>query len=264
MQRLTTMTRVLPAQLLSPSLSLLAAAAVDARTGVTVGQVEGVVVDDSSRIVCFVVRLSRELFATGDRILVPIAAVEVSDADATGMLPARLRMLWTREQVLAQPHFDCEAELPHDRWSGNVPTASSWMPARPNRVPPGSGGNGRLAFANAAQAGALGAGAGALIGLAVGGPAVALGLGTMFMLGAGVAGAIVGASRESAVEAGELGTCEPSTTAGTWQVHRLEDALRSGMGFRTGAVRATSIAMTADRAPAHQKNIPGASSGPFA
>lgn len=264
MQRLTTMTRVLPEELLSPSLSLLAAAAVDARTGATIGQVEGVVVDDSSRVVCFVVRLSNEMFATGDRILVPIAAVEVSDTDATGMLPAKVRMLWTRDQILAQPHFDCEAELPHDRWSGNVPTPSRWMPAIPNRIPPGSGGNGRLALTNAAQAGAVGAGTGALIGLAVGGPAVALGLGTFFMLGAGVAGAIFGASRDSAVEAGELAIYEPSTTAGTWQVHRLEDALRSGMGFRTGAVRATPIAMNAAPAPARSEKMPGASSGPFA
>ena len=260
MQRLTTMTRVLPAELLSPSLSLLAAEAVHARTGVTIGQVEGVVVNESSRVVCFVVQLSGAEFADGERILVPMTAVEVSDTDATGMLPAKLRILWTRDQILAQPHFDCEAELPHDRWSGNVPAPSSWMPARPNRIPPGSGSNGRQAVAKAAQAGAVGAGAGALIGLAVGGPAVALGFGTFFLLGAGVAGAIFGASQDSAVEAGELGALEPSTTAGTWQVHRLEDALRSGMGARTGAVRTTSIVATS--APARLE--PEALSGPFA
>jgi hypothetical protein len=161
-----------------------------------VGRSEGVLLDEKGRVVAFVVRLSPRLAAGSPRTLVSATAVTVTDDSV-------LHLSWTADQLLAQPRLDEDLQ-PHNRVDGALPVESQWMPARPNVVPPGDGGNGKEAVKQGLEGGAAGAVLGALAGLALAGPIGALALGGFFAAGGGLAGVLAGASQETAVEAGEM------------------------------------------------------------
>lgn len=194
-----TFTAVLPTQpLLPPDLALLLAPVCADEPSAPddyVGRTDGALLDDEGHVVAFIIRLSRRLDARGARTLAPVSAMS-----AKGPL---LKVAWTQDQLLAQPRLDADLQ-PHDRVDGGPPVESRWMPARPNVVPPGSGGNAAEAAKEGIEAGLIGAAIGAIAGLAVGGPIAAASLAVFFAAGGSLAGILSGASRETATEASEM------------------------------------------------------------
>lgn len=164
--------------------------------GEYVGKTEGVVLNEGGAIVAFLVRLTARLASKGRaRTLIPTTAVEIQGPT--------LHVVWTEDQLLAQPRLDDNFQA-HNRVDGGAPVESQWMPARANVVPPGSGGNAELAAQEGVAGGAIGAVVGAAAGMLAGGPVAAAALGLFFAAGGGLAGVISGASQETAAEASEL------------------------------------------------------------
>jgi hypothetical protein len=196
-----TYTAVLPIDVwMPPKLAVLVApvcAAEPSAPDAYVGDAEGVLLDGNGRVVAFLLRLATRLEDHRARVLVPATALRLTEGPI-------LRVAWTEDQIRAEPRLDADLQ-PHNRVDGGPPVESHWMmPARPGVVPPGPFLNKRAAAAEGLEGGLLGAGIGALVGLAVGGPAAAVPAMIFFAGGAGLAGLLCGASEESAAEAGEM------------------------------------------------------------
>jgi hypothetical protein len=237
MRTFTVVTRTTPQPLPTP-LSLLDArvrAEEPSAPGEYVGHTEGVMLDESSNVVAFVVRLSVPL--AGHRppwTLIPTNAVGVLD-DGT------LQTSWTEDQLLAQPRLDAHFQ-PHERVDGGLPVESQFLPARPNPVPPGSGVNAPEALREGAAGGAIGAAVGAVAGLVAAGPLGAAALGVFFAAGGSLAGLLSGGSHDSAVQAAELEVdTQPRVASGPMdaRLRALEEELR-----RPGAVSAAGLRAT--------------------
>lgn len=271
MHQLTTITRTnngpMPEALMLLSAPLIG----DAASPETepLGQVEGAIIDEAGHVAFFVVRAANHKHLTGKRVLVPLAAVTIEEALGTTLNSGKPRKLimrtaWTRDQLIAQPDFSEDHQLPKNRTDGSPPVDGRWAPAVPNIIPPGSGVNSAKAARFAFSWGALGAVggiiAGVIIGYLAGSTFAAVATGVFFGLAAGIAGAIAGATRDSAVDAGEIHAMNPATsgpglavtenagTAGLPFVRRFEEALQDQSMFQLGVVKATMILPTMQKA----------------
>lgn len=262
MHQLTTITRTAGGTL-PESLALLTAPIIGDETSPEtepLGAVEGVLVDEAGHVAFFVVRAAQHLHFTEKRVLMPLAAVTIEEGSQRARSKLILRTSWTRDQLMAQPDFLEDHQLPRNRTDGAPPVTGRWAPAVPNVIPPGKGVN----RAKAVRIGTLWAGIGAVAGIAMG---AVLGYiaGSMFAmvttaiffgLAAGIAGAIAGATRDSAVDAGELHAMSPSSsgpaatvmtnagTEGLRYVRSLETALGERSFFDMGVLRATRVLPT--------------------
>lgn len=262
MHQLTTITRTAGGTL-PESLALLAAPIIGDETSPEtepLGAVEGVLVDEAGHVAFFVVRAAQHLHFTEKRVLMPLAAVTIEEGSQRARSKLILRTSWTRDQLMAQPDFLEDHQLPRNRTDGAPPVTGRWAPAVPNVIPPGKGVN----RAKAVRIGTLWAGIGAVAGIAMGavlgyiaGSVFAMVTTAIFFgLAAGIAGAIAGATRDSAVDAGELHVMNPSSsgpaatvmtnagTEGLRYVRSLETALGERSFFDMGVLRATRVLPT--------------------
>ncbi|HEY3234564.1 MAG TPA: hypothetical protein VGJ84_07595 [Polyangiaceae bacterium] len=162
--------------------------------GEYVGLSEGALLDEDGRAVAFLVRLSERLVGKGpQRTLIPRTAVSIDDAST-------LHVRWTEDQLLAQPRIDEQFGL-HRVDEGQV-RDRGWI--RPNVVPPGKGPDASWMVTDTLAGAAIGAGIGAVAGLAIAGPIGLASLGVFFAAGGGLAGLLAGASYDNAAEASEL------------------------------------------------------------
>lgn len=262
MHQLTTITRTAGGTL-PESLALLAAPIIGDETSPEtepLGAVEGVLVDEAGHVAFFVVRAAQHLHFTEKRVLMPLAAVTIEEGSQRARSKLILRTSWTRDQLMAQPDFLEDHQLPKNRTDGAPPVTGRWAPAVPNVIPPGKGVN----RAKAVRIGTMWAGIGAVAGIAMGavlgyiaGSVFAMVTTAIFFgLAAGIAGAIAGATRDSAVDAGELHAMNPSSsgpaatvmtnagTEGLRYVRSLETALGERSFFDMGVLRATRVLPT--------------------
>lgn len=262
MHQLTTITRTAGGTL-PESLALLAAPIIGDETSPEtepLGAVEGALVDEAGHVAFFVVRAAQHLHFTEKRVLMPLAAVTIEEGSQRARSKLILRTSWTRDQLMAQPDFLEDHQLPKNRTDGAPPVTGRWAPAVPNVIPPGKGVN----RAKAVRIGTLWAGIGAVAGIAMGavlgyiaGSVFAMVTTAIFFgLAAGIAGAIAGATRDSAVDAGELHAMNPSSsgpaatvmtnagTEGLRYVRSLETALGERSFFDMGVLRATRVLPT--------------------
>lgn len=268
MHQLITITRTLGGQL-PDNLALLTAPLIGDETSPEtepLGVTEGVIIDETGQIAFFVVRAAAHLHLTAKRVWMPLAAVSIEERPELKQKLV-LRTEWTRDQLMAQPDFPEDYQLPRSHVDGGLPREGRWAPAVPSVIPPGKGMNRAKAFRTGVLWGALGmliGAMGALIGIALG-----LGSGYLaadlvtivttalfFGVGAGLAGAIAGATRESAVDAGALHAMNPTTsgpsatvmknagTAGLPYIRVLESALQEQAFFNMGVLKATRILPT--------------------
>jgi hypothetical protein len=212
---------------LPQQLALLEAPVVLAENDVErVGTIRGVVIDDRRRVVFFVVEPSLDGAMSTGKILVPLDALEFGGSISTegepglGWTGPIVRLLWSRDQLRAQPHMPDDAHLPPD---------PSGTP-----VPPDTGANRPEAIKNAFRGTGIGAALGLAIGLAAGGPVTAAALGIFFALGGGVAGAIGGAGRSSAADAAHHMPPIVDSPAGLWHVRELQRTLRDRSLYESG------------------------------
>lgn len=265
MHQLTTITRTSTGQL-PESLALLSAPLIgDATSPETkpLGQVEGAIVDEGGHIAFLVVRAAEHMNLTAKRVLVPLAALTIEESERSAVSSLVLRTSWTRDQLLAQPDFAEDHQLPTNRTDGSPPVEGRWAPAVPNIIPPGSGVNRSKAMIVGLKwglpAALVGLVIGALVGYVAGSVYAAIMTGIFFGLASGIAGAIAGATRDSAVDAGEihamspvesgsaLGAMDNAGTAGLPYVRTLETALAEKSLFTMGILKATLILPTTQR-----------------
>ncbi|HZF54620.1 MAG TPA: hypothetical protein VE093_38495 [Polyangiaceae bacterium] len=265
MHQLTTITRTTSDQL-PESLALLAAPLIgehDSPETEPLGRVEGAIVDEAGHVAFFVVRVAQHMRLTGKRILCPLAAVRLEETASRVPNKILLRTSWTLNQLLAQPDFVEDHELPRNRTDGSPPVEGRWMPAVPNAIPPGSGVNRSKALLLGMKwgipAGIIGGLMGALIGYVAGSAFAMLTTAVFFGLASAIAGLIAGATRDSAVDAGEIHAMNPATagpgavaldnagTAGMPYVMQLENALNDRSLFNTGVLKATPIQPTTQK-----------------
>lgn len=262
MHQLTTITRTTSDQL-PESLALLAAPIIgefDSPETEPLGRVEGAIVDEAGHVAFFVVRVAQHMKLTQKRVLFPLAAVRVEETLSRVPNKLLLRTSWTQDQILAQPDFIEDHLLPRNRTDGGPPVEGRWMPAVPNVIPPGSGVNRSKALLLGLKwgipAGVVGAIMGAIIGYVAGSTFAMVTTAVFFGLASAIAGVIAGATRDSAVDAGEIHAMNPATagptatgldnagTAGMPYVMQLARALHDRSMFDAGILKATLIQPT--------------------
>lgn len=271
MHQLTTITRT-TSDRLPESLALLAAPLIgehDSPETEPLGRVEGAIVDEAGHVAFLVVRLAQHMRLTSKRVLCPLAAVRIEETSSQVPNKLLLRTAWTRDQLFAQPEFIEDHQLPRNRTDGSPPVEGRWMPAVPNVIPPGSGVNRSKALLLGMKwgipAGLVGMVMGALIGYVAGSTFAMLTTAVFFGLASAIAGVIAGATRDSAVDAGEIHAMNPATagpgavaldnagTAGHGYVLQLERALNDRSLLNMGLLKATMILPTMQKVRANEK-----------
>ena len=265
MHQLTTITRTTSDQL-PDSLALLAAPVIgefDSPETEPLGRVEGAIVDEAGHVAFFVVRVAQHMRLTDKRVLFPLAAARIEETASRVPNKIILRTQWTQNQIMAQPDFTEDHQLPRNRTDGAPPVEGRWMPAVPNVIPPGSGVNRSKALLLGMKwgipAGIIGALMGAIIGYVAGSSFAMITTAVFFGLASALAGVIAGATRDSAVDAGEIHAMNPGTagpgataldnagTAGMPYMMHLENALNDRALFTGGVLKATLIQPTTQK-----------------
>lgn len=264
MHQLTTIVRTSNGRM-PESLALLSAPIIgdkDSPDTEPLGHIEGVVVDEAGHVAFFVARAAQRGRLSSKRVLVPPAALKAEETSHTFGSRLILRTSWTHDQLMAQPDFTEDHQLPRNRTDGEPPREGRWMPAVPNIIPPGTGVNRskalRLGAKWAIPAALVGLIMGGLIGYVAGSTFAAVTTAIFFGLAAGIAGAIAGATRDSAVDAGEIhamdaGTSGPSATiqenvaAAGPHLRMLEMTLQDKGLYNLGLLKATMVLPTLQR-----------------
>jgi hypothetical protein len=265
MHQLTTIIRTSNGQL-PESLILLAAPIIgdhDSPETEPLGRVEGAIVDEAGHVAFFVVRVAQHFRLTGKRVLMPATALRIEETTRPSPNNIVLRTPWTLDQFLAQPDFAEDHQLPRNRTDGSPPVDGRWMPAVPNVIPPGKGVNRSKAVRMAAKWGIptalVGMLIGGLIGYMAGSTFAMIMTAIFFGLAAAIAGVIAGATRDTAVDAGEIHTMSPITsgpavtvmenaaTAGQPYLRELERSLSEKTFYDMGLLKATMILPTIQR-----------------
>jgi hypothetical protein len=234
------------------------------------GRVEGAIVDEAGHVAFFIVRAAQHMRLTGKRVLVPPAALKAEETPKPAPNPVIFRTTWTLDQLVAQPDFVEDYQLPKNRTDGAPPVEGRWMPAVPNIIPPGKGVNrskaARLGLKWGAPAALAGMILGGIIGYMAGSTFAMVTTAIFFGLASAIAGAIAGATRDSAVDAGEIHAMNPATagpsvavhenvaTAGAPYLRALEKSLQDKSLYSLGILKATMILPTLQRVHANSQD----------
>jgi hypothetical protein len=184
------------------------------------GRAEGVILDDTSSIVAFVVRISANLLPGSGRTLVPVTAMTPAD-DGT------LELSWGEDRLLEHPRL-----VEHDALPGAAPEPAVEQelehPAKD--MDPAKTATGTLAGT------AVGAGLGALVAFALP-PLSVLALAAFFATGGALIGVAAGASRHVP----DKETDELTSGAHNADFAALERVLRDPTIVTAGFVRITTF-----------------------
>jgi hypothetical protein len=217
------------------ALALLAAPVVLAGDDAApVGRLRGAIVTESRRVLFLLLEPTPASAAHPGHVPIPLDAIEIGhrwvpDPAGAARSSPIVRVLWSREQLDAQPRMLDASHLPH------VPEGDP--------VPPAPGANRPEGVRDALLAAGLSGGLGVVIGLLAGGPLVAVTLGLFFAAGGGIAGAVGGASRDSAADAAMGMPPLVRSPAGLLPVRELEEVLRAREPYDAGLLTLTPIAV---------------------